>query len=233
MGADPAAILDIDGRPVPVRLKRNGRARRIILRLDKSGDGVVVTLPKWVAAAEGIAWAEKQTVWIANRLSALPQRTAFADGAVIPFQGEDHVIRHVPGARRGVWLEDGEIRVSGQPEHLERRVRDWLKKEARARLSAEAAKASEALGMKHGRISVRDTRSRWGSCAANGNLSFCWRLILAPAYVLDYVVAHEVAHLKEPHHGPSFWETVAVLDPNADAGREWLRKHGEALHFIG
>ena len=233
MGADPAAILHIDGRPVPVRLRRNGRARRIVLRLQKDGDGVVVTLPQWVPEAEGLAWAEKQTAWIADRLSQVPLRTPFADGAVIPFEGEDHVIRHVPDARRGVWREAGEIRVSGQPEHLARRVGDWLKKEARARFNERAAAASLRLGMRHGRISVRDTRSRWGSCASNGNLNFCWRLILAPSFVLDYVVAHEVAHLKEPHHGPSFWETVAVLDRNVEAGRRWLREHGEALHYIG
>ena len=233
MSIEPAAILYIDGRPVPLRLRRNGQARRILLRLDKQGDGIVVTLPKWVPEAEGIAWAEKQAAWISSRLSALPTRTPFSDGAVIPFEGEDHVIRNIPGARRGVWREAGEIRVSGQPEHLARRVRDWLKKEARARLSEQTAYASERLGIKHGRITVRDTRSRWGSCASNGNLSFCWRLILAPTFVLDYVVAHEVAHLREPNHSNRFWETVAVLDANMDAGRKWLRQHGETLHFIG
>ena len=233
MGVEPAAILYIDGRPVPLRLSRNGQARRILLRLDKQGDGVVVTLPKWVPKAEGIAWAEKQVPWIASRLSALPTRTPFSDGAVIPFKGEYHVIRNIPGARRGVWREAGEIRVSGHPEHLARRVRDWLKKEARARLSEQTAHVSKRLGIKHGRITVRDTRSRWGSCASNGNLNFCWRLILAPTFVLDYVVAHEVAHLKEPNHSASFWAIVAALDANVDEGRKWLRQHGETLHFIG
>ena len=232
MGPEPAVILEINGRPVPVRVRRNGRARRILLRLDNHGDGVIVTLPKWVPEAEGVAWAEKQAAWVASRLSAMPTRTQFSNGAVIPFEGEDHVIRHIPGARRGVWREIGEIRVSGQSEHLARRVRDWLKKEARVRLSEQTADASKRLGLKHGRITIRDTRSRWGSCASNGNLSYCWRLILAPAFVLNYVVAHEVAHLKEPHHGASFWETVAVLDPNMDEGRKWLREHGETLHFI-
>ncbi len=233
MGAEPTTILDINGRPVPVRLRRNGRARRILLRLDNHGDGVIVTLPKGVPEAEGVAWAEKQAAWVASRLSAMPMRTLFSKGAVIPFEGEGHVIRHTPDARRGVWREPGEICVSGQPEHLARRVRDWLKKEARMRLSEQSADASKRLGLKHGRITIRDTRSRWGSCASNGNLSFCWRLILAPAFVLDYVVAHEVAHLKEPHHGASFWETVAMLDSNMDAGRTWLRQYGETLHFIG
>lgn len=233
MGPEPAVILEINGRPVPVCVRRNSRARRILLRLDNHGDGVIVTLPKWVPEAEGVAWAEKQVAWIASRLSAKPTRTPFSNGAVIPFEGEDHVIRHIPDARRGVWREIGEIRVSGQSEHLARRVRDWLKKEARVRLSEQTADASKRLGLKHGRITIRDTRSRWGSCASNGNLSYCWRLILAPAFVLNYVVAHEVAHLKEPHHGASFWETVAVLDSNMDEGRKWLRQHGETLHFIG
>ena len=143
MGAEPTTILDINGRPVPVRLRRNGRARRILLRLDNHGDGVIVTLPKGVPEAEGVAWAEKQAVWVASRLSAMPTRTLFSKGAVIPFEGKGHVIRHTPDARRGVWRESGEIRVSGQPEHLARRVRDWLKKEARMRLSEQSADASK------------------------------------------------------------------------------------------
>ena len=233
MRAEPAAILDINGRPVPLRLRRNAQARRILLRLDKQGDGVVVTLPQWVPEAEGVAWAEKQSAWIADCLFALPKRKLFYDGAVIPLEGEDHVIRQILSARRGVWREFGEICVSGQPEHLARRVRDWLKEEARVRLKEQATHASKRLGLKHGRVTVRDTRSQWGSCASNGNLSFSWRLILAPSFVLNYVVAHEVAHLKEPHHGASFWETVVMLDPNMDAGRKWLRKYGKTLHFIG
>ena len=121
MTAEAAHVLDIDGRPVPVRLRRNGRARRIVLRLEKDGDGVVVTLPKWVPEAEGVAWAVKQSGWIAERLAGVPDRTPFADGAVIPFEGTDHVIRHAPGARRGVWRDADAIFVSGRPEHLARR----------------------------------------------------------------------------------------------------------------
>jgi len=231
--SEPADILSIDGRTVPVRLRRNGRARRIVLRIDKDGDGVVVTLPSRVPADEGIAWAHKQKTWIAERLAKLPARIPFADGAVIPFAGDDHIIRHAPGSRRGVWREDGTIFVSGRPEHLSRRVGDWLRRQARDRLVAQAGVLAGQLGMAHGRITVRDTRSRWGSCSSTGNLNFCWRLILAPADVLDYVVAHEVAHLKEPHHGPAFWQTVAILDRHADKARRWLREHGEQLHFFG
>ncbi|MEK9723064.1 MAG: M48 family metallopeptidase, partial [Rhodospirillaceae bacterium] len=100
-------------------------------------------------------------------------------------------------------------------------------------VTARSGTAAARLGLAHGRISVRDTRSRWGSCAANGNLNFCWRLIFAPAFVLDYVVAHEVAHLRHPHHGPAFWRTVAALDDNVEQAKAWLRAHGEGLHFYG
>ena len=230
---EPASHLDINGRRVPVRLRRNARARRIILRLDGAGDGVVVTLPKHVSEREGLAWAHGQETWIAGRLADLPVRTRFTEGAVIPVGGVDHVIRQQPGARRGVWCEAGEIRVSGRPEHLPRRVTDWLRAEARRQLEPRVAETANRLGHTPGRVTVRDTRSRWGSCAANGNLSFCWRLVMAPELVLDYVVAHEVAHLKEPHHGPAFWKTVETLTPHMEPARRWLRDHGEALHFYG
>ena len=225
--------LDVDGRTVPVRFRRNSRAKRIILRLDAAGDGVVVTLPKRVSEAEGLSWAVNQRAWIGDRLAALPDRVPFADGARVPFEGDEHVIRHRPGTRRGVWRDAGEIGVSGRPEHLARRVRDWLRAEARRRLVAPVTETARRLGEEAGRVTVRDTRSRWGSCASNGNLSFCWRLIMAPDFVLDYVVAHEVAHLREANHGPAFWRTVDELTPHTAAGRRWLREHGERLHFYG
>jgi len=231
--AKPAAVLDIGGRRVPVRLRRHGRARRIVLRLERDGQGIVVTLPKRVPEAEGVAWARNQETWIARRLANLPERREFHDGAVIPFAGEEHVIRHHAEARRGVWREAGAIMVSGRAEHLSRRVHDWLRRQAREQLTVRVGEAAASLDARPGRITVRDTRSRWGSCASNGNLSFCWRLILAPPFVLDYVVAHEVAHLIEPNHGPAFWRTVAAINPDTERARAWLRENGEALHFYG
>ena len=222
---------------MPLRIRRNNKAKRLILRADPATGGAVVTCPPWVSDDEARAFAERQEGWIRERLADAPQAVCFADGVEIPFLGKPHIIRHRPDARGGVWAEtDDEIReihVTGQVEHLPRRLGDWLKRESRRRIVPQAETFAETLGVKPGRITLRDTRSRWGSCAANGNLNFSWRLVLAPENVLTYVVAHEVAHLREHNHSPRFWALVRDLYPEMDACRDWLRDHGAALHMIG
>ena len=228
--------LEFDGRRVPVTLRRNPRARRIILRIDgqgDGGDGVAVTLPRGVSAAEGLALVREKADWVLERLSELGPRVTFADGAVVPLGGADHLIRHVPGRRGVVRREGGEILVAGRTEHLGRRVRDWFRAQARSEIGPRVREKAGSLGRAPGRITIRDTRSRWGSCSADGNLSFCWRLVMAPVRVLDYVVAHEVAHLAEANHGPRFWQAVDGLTADAKGAREWLRKNGETLHRYG
>ena len=225
--------LDVDGRAVPLVVRRNPRARRLIVRMDRSGEGVVVTVPAAYGVEDGVALARRKSGWIAARLAALPPRVPFTDGAVVPLLGTELRIRHQPGGRPPVRRAEGEIVVSGRSEHLARRLTDWLKGEAKREIVPRAQAKAAALGRPCGRITVRDTRSRWGSCSANGNLSFCWRLILAPETVLDYVVAHEVAHLVVRDHGPRFWRTVASLVEDGAAARAWLRRHGPALHRYG
>ena len=230
---DARFSLDIDGRAVPLRIRRNARARRLVLRIDAASDGAVVTLPPGVPVEDGLDMARQRAAWIAGQLAALPARMSFADGACVPFLGVEHSIRHRPGHRGTVWREDGEILVAGGPEHLARRVGDWLKGEARRLISPLVALKAARLGRTAGRITLRDTRSRWGSCSANGNLSFCWRLVMAPEAVLDYVVAHEVAHLGMRGHGPRFWRAVAGLTNDAEGARAWLRENGDGLHRYG
>ncbi|MBT7944473.1 MAG: M48 family metallopeptidase, partial [Alphaproteobacteria bacterium] len=140
---------------------------------------------------------------------------------------------HTSEKRGVVRLGFGEILVAGGQEHLARRVRDWFKGEARDRIRPLVRDKALVLGRTPGRITVRDTKSRWGSCSHDGNLSFCWRLVMAPATVLDYVVAHEVAHLVEHNHGPDFWRLVGTLTGDMDGGRDWLKRNGERLHRIG
>lgn len=225
--------LEIEGAAVPLRLRRNRRARRITLNIDLANDGAVVTLPPFAAETEGLDLARRESAWIARRLRSLPPRLAFVDGAAVPLRGVPHPIRHVPGMQGSVRVVEGTICVSGRAEHLARRVRDWLKREARAVLTDEALAKAARLGRAVKRIGVRDTRSLWGSCAASGAISFCWRLILAPDFVRDYVVAHEVAHLVEKNHGLRFWRLVATLTDEMAAARAWLKRHGEALHRLG
>ena len=229
-------FVELARKRVPVRLYRNPRARRIILRIDDrtgDGDGVSVPLPRRTPLREGLDLIHEKAAWVLERLGGLPPRVAFADGARVPLGGVDHTIRHVLDGRGVVRRQGNEILVAGGPEHLARRLRDWLRKEARSQIGRLVGDKAAALGRTAGRITIRDTRSRWGSCSADGNLSFCWRLVMAPETVLDYVVAHEVAHLAEPHHGPKFWRLVKTLTPDMEASREWLRRNGEALHRYG
>ena len=233
-GAEPSHLdIDVGGKVVSVLLRRSDRAQRMSLRVPLSGDGVVLVLPKSAALTDGLRFAHSKSDWIEDRLALLPARVAFADGAVIPLFGIPHVLRHSSNTRCGVWAEDGVIFVSGKAEHLSRRVTDWLKRQARDAIALSARRHAAALGKDVGRITLRDPRSRWGSCAACGNLSFSWRLVLAPRPVLEYVAAHEVAHLVEMNHSDRFWRIVATLAEEMATARTWLRRNGGELHRFG
>jgi predicted metal-dependent hydrolase len=157
----------------------------------------------------------------------------FEDGALVPLLGRPHAIRHRPGAVGGVWLEGDELHVSGDPAFLSRRVTAWLRAHAKAEIGPRAAEHAARIERRVTRISIKDPRSRWASCAPDGTLAFSWRLVLAPSWVLDYVVAHEVAHLAEMNHGPRFWAAVSRLTPHTEAAKAWLAAHGPRLLRYG
>lgn len=229
----PPEMLSLPSGPTRVEWRRSARARRVSLRIDPRRGAVVVTLPLRAGRRAGMALLMDHADWVAERLAALPRAVAFADGAVVPIAGTPNRIRHVPDARGGAWLEDGAIVVAGAHEFLPRRVADFLRAEARWRFSAlVTAKAAQA-GLVSKRVTVKDTRSRWGSCAPDGSLAFSWRLVMAPSFVQDYVAAHEVAHLRHMNHGPRFWALVAQLTPHTDAAITWLRTQGAGLLRIG
>ena len=230
---DSLHTLSLEGRELPVRVRRNRRARRITLSLDPASRVFRLSLPRAVALSEGLDFAAEKRGWMRDRLDELPTRVVFAADVSVPFLGTPHRIVHEPGARRGVWREAETIRVSGRAEHLPRRVHDFLKGEARREIACRAHDKARRLDRAVARITLRDTRSRWGSCAADGNLNFSWRLILAPEEVLDYVVAHEVAHLVHHDHGPRFWALVAELTPAVARPRRWLRAGGAELLRYG
>ena len=232
---DPATseILALPGGPARVEWRRSRRARRVSLRIDPRGGAVVVTLPPRAGRTAGMALLMDHATWVSERLAALPGAIPFADGAVVPLHGADHLIRHMPDGRGTVWVEGREIRVAGAAEFLPRRVADFFRAEARRRMTALVAAKAEAAQLKPRRVTVKDTRSRWGSCAANRNLAFSWRLVMAPLVVQDYVAAHEVAHLRHMNHGPRFWALVEELTPHTAASVEWLRTHGPRLLRVG
>jgi predicted metal-dependent hydrolase len=220
------------GASLTIRVSR--RARRIALRVMGAGRGVELVLPRGVSKKVGLGFLAAKRGWIAARLDALPRPVPFAEGAIIPVLGVPHRIRREgdPGAP-WVAIADGEIRVRGDRTAIARPVRDHLVMLARSELSHRARACAARLGRPVARVGVRDTRSRWGSCSAAGNLSFCWRLILAPQSVIDYVVAHEVAHLVEMNHGPRFWRLVDSLHPGTAAARAWLKEHRAELLCYG
>lgn len=226
-------MVTLAGGTTLVQFRRSARARRISLRVDPAGGGVVVTLPKHASRHQGMALVRRHANWVADRIAALPQAIPFADGAAVPLHGSPHRIRHNPLARGAAWLADGELHVTGAPEFLPRRVRDFLRAEARRSLGALVAAKSAALGIVPKRVTIKDTTSRWGSCAPDRSLAFSWRLVMAPADVQDYVAAHEVAHMKHMNHGPDFWALVDTLTPHRAAGLAWLHTNGQALFRVG
>jgi len=227
----------LDGAALAVTVRRHPAARRLTLRVRTAGRDVTLTAPPHVGLAAARAFVERHTDWIRARLVRLPEAIAFADGAEIPILGVPHRIRATGALRGTVTLatEDGTavLLVPGAAPHVARRVQDYLKRAARRELAAAVARHAAALGVEIGRITLRDTASRWGSCSARGDLSFSWRLILAPPLVLDYLAAHEVAHRLEMNHSPRYWRTVERIYPARRTAEAWLRAHGADLHRYG
>jgi hypothetical protein len=193
----------------------------------------MLILPTRVPIGHALAFVAEKKDWLATRLAARPSGIAFADGMVLPLLGRDHRLSHDPTGRRGVWAENGIVHVSGRPEHFARRVGDWLKRKAEDEIADRAPAMAEKIGRKIRSIRLKDTRSRWGSCSSRGDLSFSWRLVLAPAAVLDYVIGHEVAHLAQMNHSSAFWTIVRSLVAEPEAARLWLKRHGTELHLYG
>jgi predicted metal-dependent hydrolase len=234
--AAPPTILALAEREVPLHVRESARARRITLRVDATTESIELVLPKRVSLSAGLRFLDSRRDWVAASLAEMPTRIVFADGAIVPVLGTPHRIRHLgercPGART-VDIEAGEIRVVGAAPHVARRVRDHLVALARQELGRRAHALAARIDRRVTRISVRDTTSRWGSCSSSGALAFSWRLILAPEAVLDYVVAHEVAHLAEMNHGPRFWRVVESLAPGAARQRRWLSRNRARLLRYG
>jgi predicted metal-dependent hydrolase len=223
-----AQIIQLGRPPIEVTVKRSARARRLSLRVSGMDGKVSLTLPRSASSREANAFLQDKEEWIRTHLEAKQPLVDVSLGASVPVEGALRQV--VASSNRTVRLHPGRIDVPAGADHAGARVRAFLKTLARDRLADASAQYAERLGREFGRITLRDTRSRWGSCTSEGNLMYSWRLIMAPTEVLDYVAAHEVAHLVEMNHSPAFWSTVAELMPDYQARRSWLRAEGAALH---
>lgn len=218
--------------PVEVHLKRSARARRFSLRVSRLDGKVTLSMPLRAREGEALAFLQGHEGWLRQTLSAMPDsaRQAVSHGSVIPVEGTALVL--TPATGRGVRVEGDRLLVPGDPATVGPRVAAWLKVLARDRLAAASTLYAGLVGRQFSSLAIRDTRSRWGSCSPDGRLMYSWRLILAPAPVLDYVAAHEVAHLVELNHSAAYWAVVDRIYPGWQAQRAWLREHGQTLHRL-
>lgn len=214
--------------PLELTLRRSARARRISLRVSGLDGKVTLTLPRGIPERQALQFAETKSAWLRAQLDRQPALALVGPGTVLPVEGRPTRISLGPARR--IEHDGDTLLVPGPQSTMAARIEGWLKARARDRLVDASDRYAQALGRNYARISLRDTRSRWGSCSAEGRLMYSWRLLLAPPDVLDYVAAHEVAHLKEMNHSAAFWATVAGLLPDYDTPRRWLRDNGADLH---
>lgn len=226
--------LSVGGRSLPLQVVPHSRARRLTLRIARGGTAIRVTAPVSVGEKQIVDFIERHRGWIERRIDTYPEERRPRHGGTLSYLGRTHRIEWSGRARGTVdreTMDDGSFRflVHGEETHLPRRIADYIKKQAREHLTERTEFYCEAVGKPYRSIKLKDTSSRWGSCSARGTLSYSWRIMMAPPGVVDYLVAHEVAHLVHFNHSRHFWGLVREICPELDEGKHWLRRHGEGL----
>ncbi len=228
--------IEIDGQILPVKVVENDRAKRLTLRLLPAGDGLKITTPGHVDDNEIEEFARRNRNWVATRIARLPKRVELVHGETIPFKGVEHTIVSSGELRGLVQVKLGNdqpvLLVPGEPSAASRKLLSFMKREARKELDKAVNIHASKVGIRPKQIRITDTTSRWGSCSTTRTLSFSWRIIMAPPEVLNYLAAHEVAHLKEMNHSDRFWNLTKALCPDTDVQKTWLRAHGAKLHAV-
>lgn len=230
-------LLSKTGLSVPVRVHIDRRARRVSVRIDPTAREAIATAPSPRYALDAIGFASERVEWIADRLVALPPPVAFRPGAYIPLRGVIHRLRHAETGRT-VRIDRTAgptpvLLIPGARELFREKTRAFLRAAARIDFSERVAVHAQTLKVSPRSIAIKDMRSRWGSCSSEGRLNFSWRLVCAPPFALDYVAAHEVAHIREMNHSNRFWRHVETCVPDWRQARSWLHERGGALHAIG
>lgn len=218
---DAAGLNQAAGASLAIRT--NARARRMSLRVDPRSGHVVLTLPPSAKPHAARDFLRAHRAWIEKHTQSLPDRIPFVVGATLPVFGEPHMIARSEERGPPVTRVQGKLVVTGDARHIPRRITDYLRALAARELRSLVDELADRIDRKVTRITIRDPKTRWGSCSASGTLSFSWRLVMAPPSVFRYVAAHEVAHLRHPNHGPGFWALVADLHPRVAQDRRLLR----------
>lgn len=213
---------------ISVQIRHSARARRLSLRISSLDGKVTLSGPPYVRERDYMAFIRDKEDWIIKNLAVMPEKTLVAAGAVLVYRGS--FVTVTMGSQRGVRLAGDAIYVARTSRSIGASIKGFLKSQARDALAHASDRYAAQLGVGYSALVLRDTRSRWGSCSSQGQLMYSWRLIMAPPDILDYVAAHEVAHLIEMNHSRAFWNVVARLYPDYEKAREWLRSHGPMLH---
>jgi predicted metal-dependent hydrolase len=216
--------------PVEVHLKRSVRTRRFSLRVSRLDGKVTLSIPARAREAEALAFLRGQEGWLRATLDAMPESAVMSVGMGAQVMVEGRLLTLCPGTGRAIRVEADRLLIPGDPAQAGVRLAAWLKVLARDRLARASGHYADLLGRTYSRLTLRDTRSRWGSCSPEGALMYSWRLIMAPPAVLDYVAAHEAAHLVELNHSPAYWAVVSGIFPGWRSERAWLQEHGQTLH---
>lgn len=229
--------IDVRGKTTPLVARVNRRAKRLILSVDPVLGEIRVTAPTKASLPEAVSFARERSDWIAGQMSEDLAAKPFMEDGSVPYLGVSRRIIRQGGPRSAIktGMVNGEdvIFVGGDAEHVNRRVTDWLKKQAREELTKRADFYCEKLGERRSGIKIRDTRTRWGSCSSDKTLSFSWRLVMAPPPIIDYVAAHECAHLRYMNHSPAFWRLLASMGVDSRAATNWFKENGAALFSYG
>ncbi len=214
----------------PIKIIKSPRAKKLTLRIDAKEHMPVLSVPRYCPQKKAVAFVLAHKTWIDDSLSRLPQSKPFENGETISLFGNEIIITHAPERRLGAKLEGNRLLVSGEPEFLHRRVKDFIKKKAQSEFLKRSRKYAKKLGETINGVTIKDTKSRWGSCSTLQNINYSWRIALAPDFVINYLMAHEVSHLRHPDHSADFWACVEKLCPGSEKGERWLKEHGKDLY---
>lgn len=214
----------------PLKVNTSYKLKRLSLRIDHKKRIVVLSMPKWYGKKKAFDFVNNHIDWIEQKLAELPKMKDFDDGEEISLFGNPVKICYDSdfGAPR---LIENKLYVGGEKDFLHRRIKDYIKREAKKEFFKKSQTLAEKLSCKLTGVTIKDTKSRWGSCSTLNHINYNWRIALAPTETIDYLMAHEVAHLAHPDHSQAFWRTVDELNPNAYAGKKWLEQHGNELYL--
>ncbi len=215
----------------PLQVNVSTHSRRLTLRIDSKQHQAVLTMPRLCSRRKAYAFVEAHRDWVEENLARLPKVRDFTDGETISLLGQSVTICRLPDSNSAARLENNTLYVGGEAVFLHRRVKDYIKREAKKAFLTLSRAYAERIGCEVNDVFIKDTKSRWGSCSSLNNINYNWRIALAPSVVINYLMAHEVAHLRHHDHSPAFWHCVEALNPEAAEGRRWLKAHGNELYL--